>query len=29
MLPATAKVRVISGRLDQDAASPVINRFIC
>lgn len=28
MLPATAKVRVISGRLDQDAASPIINRFI-
>ena len=27
MLPATAKVRVISGRLDQDAASPVIKQI--
>ena len=29
MLPATAKVRVISGQQYQDAENPVINRFIC
>ena len=29
ILLATAKVRVISGRQNQDAGNPVINRLIC